>query len=207
TVCVHKSTILHSSRYPEHMFEDVSSVETDRLPAMVEELTRLDSGIDDPERIDQIRLLEELKSAVAAVQARVTAAFVSSQRHSQSEAGVPSNKVGRGIAAQVGLAKRESPFRAQRYAGWSTVLVRELPRTFAALQRGATTEWLAMIVARETGWLSAVHRARVDTELAKGLESFGDRQVEAEAKRWATRRDGVTGASVQPTATRVPRVP
>ena len=144
---------------------------------------------DDSERIERIRLLEELKSATAAVQAEETARFVASQRADQASTGVPADRVGRGIAAQVALARRISPWHAQRYAGWATVLTRELPATFATLRAGRTTELRAMLVARETAWLSCEHRGRVDSELGPHLESLGDRRVEAEVKKAAYRLD------------------
>jgi hypothetical protein len=89
----------------------------------------------------------------------------------------------------VALALRCSPARAQRYVGWASVLTTELPLTFAALQSGRTTQWRAMIVARETIWLSREHRARVDSEMAGQLAHLGDRKVEAAAKRIAYRLD------------------
>jgi hypothetical protein len=140
-------------------------------------------------RIDRIRLLEELKSAAAAAQAQETVAFVASQKGAQVEAGVRAMDVGKGIGAQVALAKRESPARGRRYVGWAAILTTELPLTFAELRAGRISEWQAQIVARETGWLSAEHRGRVDDELAPRLERLGDRETEAEAKRWAYRLD------------------
>ena len=47
-------------------------------------LAGLDDGVDGAERIDRIRLLEEIKSQAAAAQARETAAFVASQRAEQA---------------------------------------------------------------------------------------------------------------------------
>src|SRR6185437_10107190 len=125
-------------------------VRTAALALVRDVLAGLDEDVDDAERIDRIRLLEEIKSHAAAAQARETAAFVASQRETQAAAGVPAERVGRGIAAQVGLARRVSPFQASRYVGWSTILTTELPRTFAALQAGRVSEWRAMLVARET---------------------------------------------------------
>jgi hypothetical protein len=160
---------------------------------MLRELTAamrtLPDTTDDSERIERIRLLEELKSAAAAVQAEQTAKFVASQRTEQSAAGIPADRVGRGIAAQVALARRISPWLAQRYVGWTTVLTRELPGTFSTLKAGRTTEWRAMLVARETLWLSRADRAEVDADLGPRLESLGDRRVEAEAKKLAYRLD------------------
>ena len=172
------------------MFEvDAEVLTTGRLAALVAGLGRLDASVDDAERVEQIRLLEQLKAAAAAAQARVTAGFVTSQRATQRAAGMPAQQVGRGIAAQVGLARRESPARANRYTGWAQLLVAELPATLAALQAGQTSEWRAMIVARETGWLSREHRAAVDTALADQLGRLGDHQVEAETKKLAYRLD------------------
>jgi Domain of unknown function (DUF222)/HNH endonuclease len=159
------------------------------LRALTAALADLDPCVDDSTRVDRIRLLEELKSAAAAAQARETAAFVASQRVEQRAAGVPADRIGRGIAAQVALAKRTSPFHAQRYVGWTGILTTELPNTFAVLEAGRISEWRALLVARETAWLSREHRARVDAEIAPRLETLGDRRVEAETKRLAYRLD------------------
>jgi len=134
---------------------------------------------------EQIRVLEELKSLTAAVQTEVTARFVAGRRAEQVAAGVRAKRVGQGIVQEIGLARRESPFRAGRYAGFAEILTRELPDTLAALRSGQTSEWRAMLVARETGWLCLEHRAAVDADLGPRLEALNDRQVEAEAARLA----------------------
>lgn len=157
------------------------------LRAAIASLARLDGDVEDSVRVDRIRLLEELKSAAAAAQAAETAAFAASQRTSQLDQGVPAERASRGIAAQVGLAKRQSPFHAARYVGWARILTDELPATFAALHAGVITEWRAMIVARETAWLSREHRREIDEAVASQLERWGDRRVEAEVKKHAYR--------------------
>jgi hypothetical protein len=55
------------------------------LAAFAVALRTLNRDVDDAERIDQLRLLEELKGAVAAAQARVTADFAASQERQQRE--------------------------------------------------------------------------------------------------------------------------
>ena len=152
-------------------------------------LRELTPAADDAARVDQIRVLEEIKSAAAAAQAAVTAAFCASQRAEQLAAGVPAERADRGVAAQVGLAKRTSPFRARRYVGWAKILTSELPGTFAALRRGEIPEWRAMLVARETAWLSRADRALADAELAPRLEQLGDKRTAAEAKKIGYRLD------------------
>jgi hypothetical protein len=148
-----------------------------------------DQQASDAERIDQLRLTEEIKGVLAAVQARVTTAFTASQRADQRANGVPAERVGRGVAAQVGLARRISPFEATRYVGQVEVLTRELPATFARLASGEVPEWRVLLVARETAWLSAEHRAVVDAEVAPQLERLGKRRTIDLVKRIAYRLD------------------
>jgi hypothetical protein len=145
----------------------------------------------DSERVDLLRALEELSCAAAGAQARITADFVQSQRAEQEEAGLPSRDIGKGIAAQVALARRESPFRGSRHVGLALALL-EMPHTAAALSAGQITEWRATIMARETGCLSLEDRRAVDAELAArpgGLGRLGDRATEHESRRVAYRLD------------------
>lgn len=156
-------------------------------------LTRVDgSSRTDAERIDLLRALEELKGAAAAAQAKVTVAFDASQRQAQRGAGVSERRVGRGVAAQVALARRESPHRGTRHLGLAHALVGELPHTLAALESGETSEWRATLVARETACLSREDRRAVDAGLAArtgGIGSLGDAALVAEARRIGYRLD------------------
>ena len=173
------------------MHESVLDVDgtTVSVAGLVRALVGLPSEVEDAVRIDLIRALEDLKSAAAAAQARQTAAFAASQREKQVAAGVPAERADRGIASQVALARRVSPFHAQRYVGWAAILTRELPETFAALQAGKVSERRAMLVARETIWLSREFRAQVDAELRPRLEHLGDRKLESEVRKLAYRLD------------------
>lgn len=150
---------------------------------------------DDGTRVDLIRALEVLKAAAAAAQARVAADFDRSQRAVQAAAGVPSSELGRGVAAQVALARRDSPHRGARHLGLAKALVHEMPGTLAALEAGRISEWRATVLARETAVLSRADREAVDAELAGGadaldrLELLGDRALAARAKEVAYRLD------------------
>lgn len=140
------------------------------------------------EQIDLIRRLEELKSAAAAAQARVTAAFAANQRSAQRAAGLPGKEVGKGVAAQVALARRESPHRGGQHLGLAEALTRDLPNTLDALEQGWISEWRATLIARETACLPVEHRRQVDAELAThptGVGAMGDRAIAAEARRVA----------------------
>jgi len=172
------------------MFDDASSDYRDGdVAALTAALIDLPRAADDAGRIARLRALEELKAAAAAMQAVETAEFVRSQRAEQQAAGVKADRIGTGIAHQVGLALRMSPHWAQRYVGWSIVLTAELPNTLAALAGGLTTEYRAQIIARETMFLSKEHRLQVDAAVGPRLERLGDRAVRAETRKHAYRLD------------------
>ncbi len=164
-------------------------LDTATLAAWAGQLARLDRGVDDAERIEQIRLMEELKSTLAAAQAVVTVDLVDSQRAEQRAAGVSERDMGQGVAAQVALARRESPHRGSRLVGLALALVHEMPATMTALRAGKISEWRATIVARETACLSREDRQVADGELAGRLPHLGDRQTEAAARAVAYRLD------------------
>ncbi|MFI2566804.1 hypothetical protein ACH488_21845, partial [Paenarthrobacter sp. NPDC018779] len=139
-----------------------------------------------------LRGLEDLKSAVAAAQARVAVAFDLAQRREQAAAGVPVAERGRGVGAQVALARRESPNKGARLLGLAKALVGEMPRTLAALESGLLNEWRATLLVRETACLSVEDRCAVDEELAADTGTFegaGDRRIVAAVKAAAYRRD------------------
>ncbi|AFR27508.1 HNH endonuclease signature motif containing protein [Arthrobacter sp. Rue61a] len=142
--------------------------------------------------IEQLRVLEEMKSAISGLQARVAVAFDLAQRAEQAEAGVPASERGQGVGAQIALARLESPNRGSRLLGLAKALVTEMPRTLAALQSGQLNEWRATLLVRETACLSVEDRCAVDEELAADTGTFagkGDKAIIAAAKAAACRRD------------------
>jgi len=144
------------------------------------------------ELVDQLSALEQLKSAAAAAQARVSAALDESVRAERAARGLPDRERGRGVAAQVALARRESAHRGGRHLGLATALVREMPHTLAALEAGRLSEWRATLLVRETACLGREDRSTVDRELCADpavLDGMGDRAVAAMAGRIAYRLD------------------
>ena len=154
----------------------------------------LDEGseLDDAGRVDAIRALEELVCVATAAQAALAAELDASQQAEQAATGVPAARRGRGVAAQVALARRESPHRGQRHLGLARIVTTELPHTWAAWRAGRITEWKATLVARETACLSREDRAAVDAAVAadpERLESLSERELVAECHREAYRLD------------------
>lgn len=151
----------------------------------VKGLRHVDAGTQG-EAIDSIRALEELKSAAAAAQARLTAGFDSLERQRQAELGLSKEDQGKGNAAQIALARRESPNRGNRDLGLAKALVHEMPHTLEALTTGIVSEWRATILVRETACLRVEDRGEVDRVIAgdpEHLEELSDRALVAEAKK------------------------
>jgi hypothetical protein len=90
------------------------------------------SGLDDQGRSDAISELEQLICVATAAQASLAVELDESQRAEQEAAGVPPAQRGRGVAAQVALARRESHHRGQRHLGLAKIVATELPHTWAA---------------------------------------------------------------------------
>jgi hypothetical protein len=156
------------------------------------------TGLDDQGRIDAIRALEQLVCVATAGQAALSVELDVSQRAAQEQEGVPEAQRGRGIAAQVALARRESPNRGQRHLGLAKVVATELPHTWAAWRNGHITEWKATLVARETACLPREARAQVDAVVAadpERLAEMGDRQLATECRREGYRLDAEASVS------------
>jgi len=160
-------------------------VELAELTAWVARLGAMDPATSEVGNVSRIRVLEELKAVCAAAQAREAVALHDSRREADAARGVPAAQRGRGVAAEIALARRDSPARGSRHLGLARALVDEMPHTMAALRAGAISEWRATLVARETGWLPVEGRVRVDELIAPRLTVAGDRALAAEAQAFA----------------------
>ncbi|KRA27236.1 MULTISPECIES: HNH endonuclease [unclassified Nocardioides] len=143
-------------------------------------------------QIDLIASLEDLKSAACAVQADAAVAYDAKRRSAQAAAGVPAARQGRGVAAEIGLARRESPHRGQVLLGLAKVLRTEMPHTLARLRDGSLSEFRATLLARETACLVVEHRMFVDEEICAdpaGLEGVGTRELIGRVKRMVAELD------------------
>jgi hypothetical protein len=156
----------------------------------------------DVERIDLIRAMEDLKSALCAQQAALAVDFDASQRAQQAAQGVAPERRGRGIAAQVALARRESPHRGGVLLGMAKDLIAELPHTFTALREGRLNEHRALVIVTETSGLDPVLRARVDSDLCADpttLDGVGTREIGGKARRLAQTLDPASRSVRRPT--------
>ena len=159
---------------------------------MFEASVIVDLDADESALVERIAELEHLKSAAAAAQVRLTAAFDEKRRSAEAAAGVPAAKRGRGLASEVALARRDSPNRGGRHLGFARALVHEMPHTLAALEAGVLSEWRATLIVRESACLDVDDRRTLDAELCSDLtklDGLGDARITAEAKKIAYRLD------------------
>lgn len=162
---------------------------------LVGDLASLDlSDLPDREGIELISAFESLKGAAAAVQARLAVAFAESQEAAHHEGRGQRSEVARSVAAQVALARRESPHRGSRHLGFARAMVHEMPHTMRHLEAGRVSEWRATIICRETACLTVADRAAVDAALSAELPMLGDRQIQSRARALAAGLDATAMA-------------
>ncbi len=183
----------------EHMFDspvlDSASLDVARVEAWVEELASSSGPGDDGARVRMLAALERLSCAAAGLQAEVTAGLDESVRSEEAALGVPRERRGRGVAAEVALARRESHHRGRQHVGLARVLHEEMPCTHRALREGRITEWKATILVRETACLTLEDRQAVDRRLAgdaDSLERTGQRRLEGAVRSQAAELDAAS---------------
>ncbi|GAA1480703.1 HNH endonuclease signature motif containing protein [Gordonia sinesedis] len=164
----------------------------DDLHGLVDAVAQLPLAESESNATQRIAALEELKAACAAAQARETARIDELRRRDEECRNVPRRKQGRGLASEIGLARKASPRKGAQYLGFARALVHEMPHTLAALTSGVLTEWRATLVVRETAHLSRETRTEIDRRICAdpaALVGVGDREIEAMAKRHAYELD------------------
>jgi hypothetical protein len=180
----------------EHMFDarvrDSAPFDARVVETWVEQLASSPGPDRDDARVEMLAALDRLTCAAAGLQAEITAALDTSVRAREAERGVRAERRGRGVGAEVALARRESHHRGKRHVGLARILVDEMPCTRQALRQGRIDEWKATILVRETACLSLEDRQTVDRQLAGDLdrlEKRGVRELEGAARALAGELD------------------
>ncbi|MCF6379797.1 13E12 repeat family protein [Nocardioides KLBMP 9356] len=147
-----------------------------------------DGGVD---LLDQLDALERVKSAAAAAQVVVTAAFAdAADTEAETVPGRRTPPRAMSIGAEVALATLASPYSGEQRVLLSRRLRDDLPLALAALRRGELTEDRAFAIAREVAHLDPEQRRRVDHDLGPQLPGLGDLRL-----RQAVRRSCLTVAA------------
>ena len=152
-------------------------------------LSTLPPAVSEEDSIDRITALEELSSAAAATQARETLTFDMHRRNREAEDGVSRRNQGKGIGAEIALARKVSRARGSTLVKFSRSLLMDLPETYAALKAGSISEEKARAVAKETDWLPRDKRREVDERVADRLAEVGVGRLGNEVRALAQQID------------------
>ena len=164
-----------------------------RLDDLLTELAAMvadGSHAPDADRIDRLDRLERARAAIAAVQTAEMVRFAQSQVAEQLAVDVHPKRIGQGIADQIALACRVSPWEGSRRLGMARALWYDLPETYAQLTQGRLHERVAEHVVAETRHLDAEQRRAVDAAVnAAGIEKMGLRAAAHCARKHAYEAD------------------
>src|SRR5690625_5019191 len=156
---------------------DTVAMVEDTMQEVESFLASLPSGHSEADKIDQLQALERAKRALAAVQAEVTNAFVAQRQAAETDARIPTSLQLKGIEAEVGLARGESPYVGAALTHTATALCTVLPHTMAALAAGRVSEYHTRIVAEQTNHLTDSHRREIDAAIRNRLGKASSAQL------------------------------
>lgn len=142
-------------------------------------------GVDAAVRIERIAALERARAALAAAQLSEELAFARQQRTEQAASGVHERQLGRGIAEQIGFARRISPVSAARHLGLATMLATRLPEAAKRLRAGEVSEDQCAMLATRTSHLSDTDATIVDAGISSRMTGWNRRQTEQAVNRAA----------------------
>ena len=144
--------------------------------------------------LDDVQLAEQLKSSLSAFQARRTAQLQRLRHEAEKARGIPAARRGKGLAAEVALARGDSPARGTQHLRVATMLTQDMPNTLTALSDGRIREEHAQGITKETEWLTPHKRRTVDASIANTFEGNGPRKLSNIARELAQRLDHKTAA-------------
>ncbi|GAA4475485.1 HNH endonuclease signature motif containing protein [Enteractinococcus fodinae] len=149
----------------------------DLVQEFVDSLASLPPAASEEDNIDRLQHLERAKRALAAAQASATNAFVEQRKAHEAGMRITTSEQLKGIEAEVGLARGESPFVGAALTYTATALCNVLPNTYAALADGRMSEYHARIVAEQTSHLSDAHRREIDGLIAHRVGKASSSQL------------------------------
>src|SRR5699024_7999820 len=104
-----------------------------QVRAMLDVLDPYDTSAESTPRLQQIA---QLQNTLAALAAQETADGEALRHEEEAARGVPKSRRGHGFAAEIGLARGQSPARGSKHVGVARCLVQDMPKTFNSLALG-----------------------------------------------------------------------
>ena len=141
--------------------------------------------------IDQIRLLEDIKSAAAWAQVIATEEFRHRRNQAEADAGIKLEQRARGIGSEIGLARKVSPQQGSAAVRTAHTLTTDMPHALAALSDGRLSEYTVGLVVKETSHLDPAGKTAIDRHMAPRYGKTGSRRLAGEVRALAQQADPV----------------
>ena len=144
---------------------------------------------DETECLTRIKLLEQVKAAAAAAQARLTERFVQARAGREEAAGMALDRRARGIGSEVGLARGESPQAGSRAVRAAHTLCGQMPHALAALKAGQLSEFAASLVVKEVAALDPQACTVIDEAMKDHYATLGIRALTGRVRALVNQAD------------------
>src|SRR5699024_2902592 len=139
--------------------------------------------------IDQIRLLNQHQGMIEAAQALAATELETMRLEREAREKVPKSQRGKGLGAEIALARRETPARGKRCLEMARALAKDMPHPRAALTQGQLPEEHAQASVEEPSVLSSNHRKAVDDAVKDRPGLAGPKDLANEARAHPQRLD------------------
>lgn len=158
------------------------------------------------EAIERIHRYEVAMGQLEAAQAKEVAELERLRLAQEAAQKIPKAQRGKGLGAEVGLARRETPSRGSRFLKLARTLAQDLPHTANALSAGHIREEHAQVIAKETEVLTSELRRSVDTAIQDRLGVAGPKELANEVRAHAQALDPQAAEARHRQATKARRV-
>ncbi|MGJ3507711.1 HNH endonuclease [Enemella sp. A6] len=139
-----------------------------------------------------LQIVEEVtrvRAMLNSVEVRAGVGFDALVRREQVAQGVPADRVGKGVAQDLALARRDSPGRTSNFLAAARTTVRDLPLSLARLRAGEANPEAVAAVATQVSVLGPDHRAEVDVAIADKLCGMSRREADGASRAMADQLD------------------
>src|SRR5699024_11827399 len=120
------------------------------------------AATDEEPATDHIRLLNPPEDMIEAAPALADTELETMRLERAALEKVHNSQRGKGLGAEIALARRETPARGKRFLEMARALAKDMPHTREALTQGQIREEHAQAIVKETSVLSSKHRKPVD---------------------------------------------
>ncbi|PXA80510.1 HNH endonuclease [Auritidibacter sp. NML120779] len=139
--------------------------------------------------VELLTELERTKNALTAAEVRLTSRLHDQRLAREKAEGVPADRRGAGLAAEIGLARHQSPTRGHRFLDLARTLTTTMPRALDALTEGHISEDSLQRISRELSGLTPEHQRTIDAELAQHYPTLSAQRLARQARGHAQRLD------------------